>query len=205
VTAGGYVYMAVTFQFLQRIRCMPRSFTEILHPDATKAPSSPAAVVICREWYECHGASLYSYLRFHLASADQAEDLTAEVFLRVLRHIRNFDATLGTPKAWLFRIAQNVLRDHQRQARRRVMLPLGSLRDLEYEAPSPEERLLWEEEVSRLLAALAELSPQDREIIGLCYASDLSVTEAGEFLGLAGSTVRMRLWRALRRLRSALA
>jgi RNA polymerase sigma-70 factor (ECF subfamily) len=164
-----------------------------------------AKEALCRTWYERYGRSLYGYLRFHLASADLAEDLTAEVFLRALRHIDRFDAALGTPKAWLFRIAHNVLRDYQRSARRRTMLPLTSLRDLEYEAPSPEERLLWEEEVARLLSAVAELSPKDREIIGLCYASDLSVAQAGDVLGLVGSAARTRLWRALRRLRKALA
>lgn len=184
---------------------MPRPLPETLYPDATKNPSGPRAEGLCCDWYERHGRSLYGYLRFHLASADQAEDLTAEVFLRALQHISNFDPRLGTPKAWLFRIAQNVLRDHQRQSRRRVMLPLSSFRDLEYQAPSPEERLLWEEQVARLLAAVAELPPQDREIIGLCYASDLSVTEAAEVLGLGGSAARTRLWRALRRLRKGLA
>jgi RNA polymerase sigma factor (sigma-70 family) len=84
------------------------------------------------------------------------------------------------------------------------MLSLTALRDLEYEAPSPEERLLWEEEVARLLSAIAELAPKDREIIGLCYMSDLSLTEAAEVLGLAGSATRTRLWRALRRLRKVL-
>ena len=184
---------------------MPRSLPEILYPDSTRDPSGQRAEVLCCDWYERHGRALYGYLRFHLTSADQAEDLTAEVFLRALRHIGSFDPRLGTPKAWLFRIAQNVLRDHQRQSRRRVMVPLGSFRDLEYQAPSPEERLLWEEEVARLLAAVAELPPQDREIIGLCYASDLSVAEAAEVLGLGGSAARTRLWRALRRLRKALA
>jgi RNA polymerase sigma-70 factor, ECF subfamily len=183
---------------------MTRFFTETLHPNPIKDSSRPGAEVLCRQWYESYGGSLYGYLRFHLPSPDQAEDLTAEVFLRALRHIGNFNAALGTPKAWLFRIAQNVLRDHQRQARRRVMLPLTSFRDLEYQAPSPEERLLWEEEVARLLAAVAQLSRPDREIIGLCYASDLSVAEAGEVLGLAGSAARTRLWRALRRLRKVL-
>jgi RNA polymerase sigma-70 factor (ECF subfamily) len=192
----------VTFLPLQRIRCMAP--TQILPPTASQDQSRPTVEAICRKWYESHGRSLYAYLRFHLASADLAEDLTGEVFLRALRRIGDFDPALGTPKAWLFRIAHNVLRDHQRQARRRAMLPITSFRDLEYQAPSPEERLLWEEEVARVLSAVAELSPKDRQIIGLCYASELSIGEAGEVLGLTGSAVRTRLWRALRRLRKAL-
>jgi RNA polymerase sigma factor (sigma-70 family) len=85
-----------------------------------------------------------------------------------------------------------------------VVLPIASFRDLEHEAPSPEERVLWEEEVARVLGAVAALSRSDQEILSLCYASDLSPAEAGEILGLTGAAVRTRLWRALRRLRKAL-
>jgi RNA polymerase sigma-70 factor (ECF subfamily) len=165
--------------------------------------SLPAAEV-CRSWYECYGAPLYSYLRFHLASPDLAEDLTAEVFLRALKSFDRFDLSAGSPRPWLFRIAQNVLRDHHRQAKRRQQLPISAMWDLEYQAPSPEERLLWEEEVAGLLRGMEQLSVNDREIIGLCYGSDLSTAEAGEILGLSDAATRTRLWRALGRLRKIL-
>jgi RNA polymerase sigma factor (sigma-70 family) len=78
------------------------------------------------------------------------------------------------------------------------------MHDLEYQAPSPEERLLWEEEVARLLVAMAELPTRDREVLGLCYGSELPIAEAGEILGLSPAATRTRLWRALGRLRKVL-
>jgi RNA polymerase sigma factor (sigma-70 family) len=171
-------------------------------PAEVTRQGTPEAVC---SWYEVYGGQLYSYLRFHLSSSDLAEDLTAEVFLRALTSFARFDPALGNPRAWLFRIAQNALRDHQRQARRRQVVPLAGMRDLEYQAPSPEERLLWEEEVASLLAAMAELSSSDREVIGLCYGSEVSMAEAGEILGLSPAATRTRLWRALGRLRKVLA
>jgi RNA polymerase sigma-70 factor (ECF subfamily) len=166
--------------------------------------SEQPAEAACRAWYEEYGGQLYSYLRFHLPSPDLAEDLTAEVFLRALKSFVRFDPTIGSPRAWLFRIAQNALRDHQRQSGRRPSVPLAGMRDLICQAPSPEERLLWEEEVAGLLAAIAELSPGDREIIGLCYGSEVPMAEAGEILGLSAGAARTRLWRALGRLRKVL-
>lgn len=160
---------------------------------------------VCQGWYEAYGGQLYSYLRFHLSSPDLAEDLTAEVFLRALKGFAQFDPAIGRPRAWLFRIAQNALRDHQRQARRRQTFPIAGMRDLKCEAPSPEERILWEEEVAGLLAAMEELSAGDRKVIGLCYGSELSMAEAGEVLGLSAAATRTRLWRALGRLRKVLA
>ena len=176
-------------------------------PPHTRVPADTAplaAEAVCRGWYQAYGEPLYSYLRFHLPSADLAEDMTTEVFLRALKAHDRFDPSTGSPRPWLFRIAQNALRDYHRQAKRRRVVSMAAMRDLECDAPSPEERLLWEEEVAGLLAGIAELPVRDREVIGLCYGSELSIGEAGEILGLSDTATRTRLWRALGRLRKIL-
>jgi RNA polymerase sigma factor (sigma-70 family) len=165
----------------------------------------PALAACCHDWYQVYGPGLYGYLRWQLSSADEAEDLTAEVFLRALRAIDRFDPTRGSAQGWLYRIARNALRDHLRRARRRRQVPFGALRDLHWDAPSPEERLLREEEVTCLLASVALLRPADRELIGLRYGSGLSIAEVGAVLQLREPVVRTRLWRVLTRLRKALA
>ena len=171
---------------------------------ADKPGVEQPAEAVCRDWYESYGNVLYSYLRFHLPSPDLAEDLTAEVFLRALKAYDRFHHSSASPQPWLFRIAQNALRDYHRQAKLRPLLPMAALRDLQCDAPSPEERLLWEEEVAGLLAGMEQLAVKDREIIGLCYGSDLSIGEAGQILGLSDAATRTRLWRALGRLRRIL-
>jgi RNA polymerase sigma factor (sigma-70 family) len=133
---------------------------------------------------------VYGYLRFHLASADEAEDLTADVFLRAVAAADRFDPARGTVRAWLLRIARNALHDHRRRDRHRRCAPLAALYDLRSEDPSPEERLLAE---------------ADRELIGLRYGSGLDTAATAATLGLRESVVRTRLWRALERLRRVLA
>jgi RNA polymerase sigma-70 factor (ECF subfamily) len=81
---------------------------------------------------------------------------------------------------------------------------LASYRDLVCEAPSPEERLLREEEVGRLLSAIQTLSESDREVVGLRYGSELEIAEIAAVLGIREGSARTRLWRALGRLRQAL-
>lgn len=167
-----------------------------------RAPAAPSsAEARCQAWYEAHGRSVYGYVRFHLPSADAAEDVTADTFLKAFRAADRYDESLGTPRTWLFRIAQNTLRDHQRRTRLRQHLPIGSMRDLATDAPSPEERLLWEEQVARLLSAVADLGEKDRELISLRYGSGLETAEVAEVLGVREPAVRTRLWRALSRLR----
>jgi RNA polymerase sigma-70 factor (ECF subfamily) len=170
---------------------------------STDAPNRSEAV--CREWYEAHGVAVYNYFRFHVPQVDVAEDLTAETFLKVVRSADRFDPAKGTPKAWILTVARNVLIDWRRRARLRQYVTIGTMHDLVYEAPSPEERLLREEEVGRMLDAVAGLSPSDRELVGLRYGSGLDTTEVAQILGINEGSVRTRLWRVLIRLRGAMA
>ena len=169
---------------------------------AVHSPSMEAAPEQrCREWYEAHSQAIYGYLRFHLPSAEEAEDVTAEVFLRAVRAAGRFDPSRGAPKAWLLRIARNALHDHCRRERRRRHVPMDGLVGLRSDVPSAEERFLWRETVTRVLAAVAELGTGAREIIGLRYGSGLDTAETAALLGVREAVVRTRLWRALGRLR----
>lgn len=162
------------------------------------------AEALCREWFESHGTAVYNYFRFHVPLPDVAEDLTAETFLKVVRAAGGFDPERGSAKAWILTVARNVLGDWRRRARLRQYVSLGSMHDLVHDAPSPEERLMKEEEVGRLLDAVATLAAADRELIGLRYGSGLDTAEMAQMLGISEGNVRTRLWRALGRLRKAL-
>ncbi len=175
-------------------------------PPVAAGPAGPAAAdaEAVAGWYARYGGTVYNYVRFHLASPDAAEDVTAETFFKVFRAAERFDGERGSAKVWILRIARNALRDHLRRARLRSYVPIGAMRDLVAEALSPEERLIREEEVARLLAAVAELPERDREIISLRYGSELDTAQVAAILGLRESAVRTRLWRALGRLRALL-
>jgi RNA polymerase sigma factor (sigma-70 family) len=176
-------------------------------PPSTARPSGVETSALeerCHEWYRDHGPAVYGYFRFHVPSVDVAEDLTAETFLKLVRSAVRYDPAKGSPRAWILAIARNVLRDWARRGRLRQYVALGNLHDLEWDAPSPEERLLREEEVGRLLDAVAGLAPGDRELIGLRYGSGLDGAEVAEILGVSEGMVRTRLWRALGRLRGVL-
>jgi RNA polymerase sigma-70 factor (ECF subfamily) len=173
-------------------------------PAPSKSAPAQAAETLCREWYEAYGAPVYNYFRFHVPLPDVAEDLTAETFLKVVRARDRFDPARGSPKAWILTVARNVLGDWRRRARLRQYVALGTMHDLICEAPSPEERLLREEEVGRLLDAVATLGDADRELIGLRYGSGLDTAEVAQILGVTEGSVRTRLWRALGKLRGIL-
>lgn len=173
-------------------------------PPGAPSQVSPEAGALCRAWYEQHGQAVYRYLRFHLPGADAAEDVTSETFLKAFQAAHRYDPALGEARTWIFRIARNSLRDYLRRSRVRRHVSIGGMRDLACQAPSPEERLLWEEEVGRLLEAVAELPERDREVVSLRYGSGFDTAAVAEVLGIKEAAVRTRLWRALARLRDQL-
>jgi RNA polymerase sigma factor (sigma-70 family) len=173
-------------------------------PSSSVDRSAPAPG-LCASWYEAHGTAVYNYFRFLGASPDEAEELSAETFFRAIRAQDRYDPSRASARTWLCRIARNAWRDALRRARRRQAIPISTYRDLMVDAPSPEERLLWEEQVAELLAAVATLPAADQELIGLRYGGDMDMAAIGGTLGLSEGTVRTRLWRALGRLRKVLA
>ena len=125
------------------------------------------------------------------------EDLAQETFLRVLRHRATFrgDARFTT---WLYRIAHNLcLEQLSRQARDRRLVERWSVDAEAARVPDRSEHL------DQLEAALAALTPEQREIIVLCRFQDLPFVEIGEILGCTAGAARVRAHRAIAALREA--
>lgn len=159
----------------------------------------------CAAWYEAYGKAVYNYFRFQLIPPDDAEDLTAETFLRAVRASDRYDATRAAVQTWLLTIARNVLIDERRSARVRRRVGVDELRDLAMDEPSPEERMLRREEVGAAMTAMGALGNEDRELLSLRYGGELDIAELAELLDVPTGTVRTRLWRALERLREQMA
>ena len=155
----------------------------------------------CASWYEAHGKAVYNYFRFQLVPPDDAEDFTAETFLRAVRAAARYDPSRAAVQTWLLTIARNVLIDERRSARVRRQVGVDELRDLAMDEPSPEERMLRREEVGAAMTAMGALGSDDRELLSLRYGGELDIAELAELLNVPSGTVRTRLWRALERLR----
>jgi RNA polymerase sigma-70 factor, ECF subfamily len=156
-------------------------------------------------WFHDHRSVVYRYVRFRVATREAAEDVTSEVFMKALRSIHRYDASLASPRTWLLRIARNAVTDHLRALRRRGSLhvSLDHVPDLVADVPTQEERVVREERVQRLLNGSRLLRQADQEILSLRFASGLDNGEIAEHLGISNNAVAVRLHRALKRLKSA--
>lgn len=147
------------------------------------------------ECYRDHAPLVRNYL-VRFVGRDEADDLCQQVFFELWRGRRRIDPERG-PVALLLAIARRRAIDHLRR-RRHVVVDVESLRDLVgANGDDLLERLAWTSEVR---AALATLSPDQRECLELAYVEGLSQREVAERLGVPLGTVKARTARALRRL-----
>jgi RNA polymerase sigma-70 factor (ECF subfamily) len=152
--------------------------------------------------------SVNALLGFSLRRCDSREDaadLVAEVFMVAWRRIGEIpdgdDARL-----WLFGVAHRLLANQQRALRRERNLGARLARYLsEVMAPDPAALLDRHEAGRPVRDALATLTPQDSALLTLVVWEGLSPAEAARVVGLSAGTVRVRLYRARGRLRTALA
>ncbi len=158
-------------------------------------------------WYRDHRPTVYRYVRFRVATRETAEDVTSQVFMKALRLLHRYDPSRAAPKTWLLRIARNAVTDHLRSLKRRGSLhvSLDRVPDLVAQIPSQEERVLKQERIQALLNATQTLRPADQEILSLRYGAGLTNGEIASALGISPNAMAVRVHRALKRLKKAVA
>lgn len=147
---------------------------------------------------------IYKYMRYRLNSIEEAEDLSSQVFEKIMQKIDTYDPERAPFEVWLFSIAQNTVNAYYRCNKRRKWSPLESIRDLPSERPSPEEAAVHNEEQSRLLEALSSLDERERNIIAMKFAGGLKNREIAELMKISDSNTGVILYRSLHKLREIL-
>ncbi len=145
--------------------------------------------------FEEHEPTIRRYVAFRVADRRDVDDLVGEVFRRLVTGPAPVDA--GARRAWLLRVAHNVVVDHYR--RRRRLDPLALVLDRPDDAPAPLERIVLDEQLREVDRALAGLPGRQRAAIYLRFHEGLEYVEIGRILGAPVVTVRTLVHRGLRR------
>ena len=130
-----------------------------------------------------------------------AEEVAQDTFLRAYRALCTYSPERIRElkeRAWLHRIAVNVVRNRVRGVHPRLVELNGSEQDV---APGPESLALRRAEIDDVVAGLAALPVRYREAVVLRFVQDLSYAEAAEALGQPVGTVKSNVHRALKMLR----
>lgn len=145
-----------------------------------------------------HHVKLYNY--FVMLTGDHAasEDLTQEVFLRILRFRHTFKGR-GAFTSWMFQIARNVGVDFYR--RQKKTDPLDErFDDLESHEPTPFEELSKNQHIQILRDAVQKLSQKHREVLFLARFEEMPLKEIATILNCPVNTVKVRIHRAMKEL-----
>jgi RNA polymerase sigma factor (sigma-70 family) len=160
-----------------------------------------------------HQAMVFRTLVRLTGSAEHAEDLAQEVFLRLYRALPGFrgEALVST---YLYRIAVNVAQDEWKRRRRddRPLVSLSEERDdfswedrLEHPAPDAEEQMEQREFAGMVNEELQRLSGPERAVLVLYHQEERSYEQIAEALGMPIGTVRTHLHRGRKKMREAIA
>jgi RNA polymerase sigma-70 factor, ECF subfamily len=165
----------------------------------------PAAVT---RIYTAYAPALFRFFMANIGDRHQAEDLTGTAFVSAIEALPRFRGPIEALGGWLFQIARHDLYDHRRrQARSRIEPLEDNLNEaaLADGGVDPEELAIERLEGSRVLAALRELSPDQREVLLLRMAGGLTAPEVAETLGKTTGAVKALQHRGLASLARVLA
>ena len=157
------------------------------------------------ELYVQYSGSVFDYLLRVSGDRPLADELTGETFYRAMLALDGFRGEASV-KTWLLRIARNLYLRRAERERRSISLDELEERGLSFAAQQgdPETELLRQERSQAIQRALLSLRESDRSILLLSAREGMSCRQIGEVLGISVTAVKVRLYRARRRLVSAL-
>lgn len=147
--------------------------------------------------YERYVGRIYNYIFYRTGNQHDAEDLTARVFFRALRHIEHY-TDRGLPfSAWLYRIAHNLVANWHRDNSRRKEVPLEEIILVRQGSEHPEILLMQSEEEDNLLEIIRSLPPDRQQLLILKFVEHLSNAEIGQIMGRSEGAVKSLYHRTL--------
>jgi len=143
-----------------------------------------------------------------LGSREEAEEVVLDVFSQVWRTAEKYDAGKGRVDAWLFMLARSRALDRGRKKQRyaRVVESATAAEkvDVAPTGQTPEDVLLSADRHQQIKTALAQLPPEQRQVIELAYFQGLSQSQIVKQTGISLGTVKTRARLGLKKLRQLL-
>jgi RNA polymerase sigma-70 factor (ECF subfamily) len=155
--------------------------------------------------YDRHRTNIFRYIWSRVGEQRLAEDLTGDVFMRMLAALPDYRATERPFRAWLYRIAHNLLVDHIRKEKQHASIPLDAIKTRHANGSDPMTALERRSDAQRVHDALSKLDTAQREVIVLRFLCELSPQEVAQILGKTEAAVKSMQHRSLAALRQVLA
>ena len=158
------------------------------------------------EIYDRYAESIYRYLYRYLGDGEQAEDLTSEVFVKLLQVLNTRQAPNKHLQGWLYRVARNLVMDWFREQAKGAPLALDEHAhliehsDLVMDGDAPSFVVERRQTRQRLRAAICQLTADQQQVILLRFGEGLKIAEVSQVTGKSEGAVKVLQHRAVNRL-----
>jgi RNA polymerase sigma-70 factor (ECF subfamily) len=165
-------------------------------------PASGAEAV--GELYDRYHDLVFRYIWSRVSDPQLAEDLTGDVFVRMVVNLPKYQFKGAPFKAWLLSIARNLVIDNYRKASSRNQMPLEKVENFSADIESPENTIENQVFIEEVRQGLKELKPIKQDILILRFIVGLSLREVAATLEKTVGSIKVNQHRALKELRTIL-
>lgn len=152
--------------------------------------------------FETYYKRIYNYIYYRINCNEEAEDLTSEVFEKVMIKINTYSEDKSPFEVWIFAIARNVINDYFRRLKKCKVFSMDKLKKLISTEKNPEDVFVKSETNDELLKALNILNAKERNIIAFKFGANLRNKEIAEIIGITEGNIGVILYRTMKKLKN---
>jgi len=145
--------------------------------------------------HDTYYAAIFRYIVLRVNDHETAEDLSSEVFTRLLSSLRDHTAPQKTLRGWLFSVATYVVKDYYRKKYRTRQTSLSDA--LASQSPGPDKMVEMRTTQKELKAAITELTEDQQNVIALRFGFDMPIQEVAQTMGKSEGSIKMLQARAI--------
>jgi RNA polymerase sigma-70 factor, ECF subfamily len=177
--------------------------SRILDQDQLLARAHKLDAQALAEIHDMYYPLVYRYVNFRMDDTQVVEDISAEVFLRLLDNLHRGTSQIRDMRAWLIGTANNLINDH---LRRKYRKPLDNLEDHETLPflETPELSAIQSEHRHEIRQAVQRLTAEQRSVLSLRFALECSLEETAQMMNKSVGAIKTLQFRALAALRKTL-
>lgn len=144
---------------------------------------------------------IFRYLARRISNRETSEELTQEIFLKIIKKIDRFDKNQGNFSAWVWKIAKNTLIDFYRQKKEVIVANFfETYKNIADDSDNLENKL----RVDDIIRRMKDFSQEEQAIFNLYFISDLSYKEIRNITGRSEGSLRTLIHRINNKLRKSL-
>lgn len=161
---------------------------------------------VFNDFYQTYFPKIYNYVYIQIRETAWAEELTGQIFEKILRGLTLYEASKGGLNTWIYSVAKNQIIDFHKSKQRQMNQPVEADRP-EQKAlePSPEEHMVLREKQKTVRGLLNQLPEREREIMMLKFYGGWDSREIAEYMGLKKEQIYMTVHRTLKKLKAIIA